>query len=252
MTTGYEFDAAHWLRRWDVQQEGYIPDREQMFALMFDVVARLGATPGRMLDLACGPGSLAGRALGRFPGADVVAVDFDPVMLELGRRTVGDDVHWVDADLARPEWTGLVGDAPFDAAVSATALHWLRADEIPALASALAGVLRPGAVFVDFDTLLADPASPRLAEMTKELRVERTEDRIGASGFEDFHAWWRALADEPALADVFAERERRFATRSPSGGNSLPVWETALREAGFAEVGTASQILDRRMLVAIR
>lgn len=252
MTTGYEFDAAEWLRRWDVQQEGYIPDREQMFALMFDVVARLGGAPGRMLDLACGPGSLAGRALRRFPGAEVVAVDFDPVMLELGRRTTGAGVQWVDADLAGPEWTGLLGDGAFDAAVSATALHWLEAEEIPGLAAALAGVLRPGAVFVDFDTVLADPASPRLAAMTRDLRVERTEARTGASGFEDFHRWWDALAAEPALAATFADRERRFAGRTPSGGNSLPVWEAALREAGFAEVGTVTQLLDRRMLVAIR
>ncbi|MBW0103057.1 class I SAM-dependent methyltransferase [Pseudonocardia sp. KRD-291] len=223
-----------------------------MFALMFDVVERLGAAPGRLLDLACGPGSLARRALGRFPGADVVAVDFDPVMLELGRRTAGEGVHWVDADLARPDWTGMVGDGRFDAAVSATALHWLAADDVPGLASALAGVLRPGAVFVDFDTVLADPASPRLAAMTKDLRVARTEARTGTSGFEDFRAWWDALAAEPALAELFADRERRFAGRTPSGGNSLPVWESALRKAGFAEVGTVTQLLDRRMLVAIR
>ncbi|MDN5915253.1 MAG: class I SAM-dependent methyltransferase [Pseudonocardia sp.] len=57
---------------------------------MSDVVDRLGAAPGRLLDLACGPGSLARRAVRRFPGAEVVGVDFDPVMLELARRTTVD------------------------------------------------------------------------------------------------------------------------------------------------------------------
>jgi cyclopropane fatty-acyl-phospholipid synthase-like methyltransferase len=58
-------DAQAWLQRWDRQQEGYVPDREATFALMFDVLDRLGAAPGRLLDLACGPGSLADRALAR-------------------------------------------------------------------------------------------------------------------------------------------------------------------------------------------
>lgn len=59
MTTSHQLDAAGWLRRWDRQQAGYVPDREETFALMLDVVERLGAAPGRLLDLACGPGSLA-------------------------------------------------------------------------------------------------------------------------------------------------------------------------------------------------
>ncbi|TCK22841.1 class I SAM-dependent methyltransferase [Pseudonocardia endophytica] len=251
MATSYDFDAAEWLRRWDVQQEGYVPDREAMFDLMFDVVDGLGAAPGRLLDLACGPGSLARRALARFPGAQVTGVDFDPVMLELARRTTGDAASWVDADLSGPEWTDVVGDR-YDAAVSATALHWLAADDLPGFAEALASVLRPGGVFVDFDTLKADPEPARLAAMTAELRIARTEARTGSSDFEDFQAWWAAVVREPALADVVADRERRFAGRERSGGSTIGQWEAALRGAGFAEVGTVTQLLDRRMLAAIR
>ena len=252
MTTAHDLDAARWLRRWDDQQAAYVPDREELFGLLFDVVEQLGAAPGRMLDLACGPGSLARRGRERFPGAQVVAIDFDPVMLELGKRTAGEGISWVDADLGDPSWTGLIGQGPVDAAVSATALHWLAADRLPALAEALASVLRPGGVFVDFDTLLADPDRPRLAAMTKDLRVARTERRLAASGAEDFRGWWDALEQEPVLAELFAERARRFAGRPPGGGSTLGAWESALRGAGFAEVGTVTQLLDRRMLVAIR
>lgn len=249
MTTGTDLDAEHWLRRWDAQQERYIPDREELFALALDVVDRLAGTPARLLDLACGPGSFAARAAARWTGAEVVGVDVDPVMLELARRTTGERVHWVDADLSHPGWTDAVGGGPFDAAVSATALHWLPEHALPGLAQRLASVLRPGGVFVNVDTLLADPARPRLAELTRTLRVERT-DRGLATG-EDFRTWWDALAGEPALADGFAERERRFADRV-TGGSSLPAWEQALSGAGFAEVGTLTQTFDRRTLVAIR
>lgn len=243
-----DIDAEQWLRRWDAQQERYIPDREELFGLVLDVVEGLDATPGRLLDLACGPGSLTSRAVDRFPGAEIVGVDVDPVMLDLARRTTGDRVRWVDADLSRPEWTASVS-GPFDAAVSATALHWLPESALPALAEQVAAVLRPGGVFVNVDTLLADPAAPRLAALTRRLREERT-DRGLATG-EDFRAWWDALGAEPALADGFAERARRFADHVP-GGSTLPAWEDALRRAGFAEVGTLTQAFDRRMLVAIR
>lgn len=248
-TTDTDLDADHWLRRWDAQQTRYIPDREELFGLVSDVVAGLGAAPGRLLDLACGPGSLAARAADRFPGAEIVGVDVDPVMLELARRTTGDRVRWVDADLSRPEWTSAVGGGPFDAAVSATGLHWLVESALPALAGQLAGLLRPGGVFVNVDTMLADPAAPRLAALTRALREDRTAD--GLAGGEDFRAWWDALAAEPALAAPLAERERRFADHVP-GGSTLPAWEDALRAAGFAEVGTLTQTFDRRMLVAIR
>ncbi|ALE81696.1 class I SAM-dependent methyltransferase [Pseudonocardia sp. HH130629-09] len=248
MTFGADLDAAHWLRRWDAQQERYVPDREELFALALDVVARLAGTPGRVLDLACGPGSFAARAAARWSGAEVVGVDVDPVMLELARRTTGERVHWVDADLSGPGWVAAVG-GPFDAAVSATALHWLPETALPDLAARLASVLRPGGVFVDVDTLLADPAAPRLAALTLELRHERT-DRGLVTG-EDFRTWWDALADEPGLDGLFAERARRFADR-PTGGSSLRAWEDALRGAGFVEVATLTQVFDRRTLVAIR
>ncbi|WP_224387028.1 trans-aconitate 2-methyltransferase [Pseudonocardia sp. ICBG1293] len=248
MTVGTDLDAEHWLRRWDTQQERYVPDREELFALALDAVDRLVGAPARVLDLACGPGSFAARAADRFPDAEIVGVDMDPVMLELARRTTGDRVRWVDADLSGPGWTGAVG-GPFDAAVSATALHWLPENALPGLAARLASVLRPGGVFVDVDTLLTDPAHPRLAELTVALRRERT-DRGLATG-EDFRAWWDALAEEPALAAGFTERERRFADRV-AGGSSLPAWERALSGAGFAEVATLTQTLDRRTLVAIR
>src|SRR5262245_1191090 len=34
-------DWVGWLRRWDLQQEGYVPEREARFVAMFDVLAEL-------------------------------------------------------------------------------------------------------------------------------------------------------------------------------------------------------------------
>lgn len=248
-----EWDAQAWAQRWETQQAGHVPGREEVFALMLDVVERLVGEPTRVLDLGCGPGSLAGRVARRFPDAEVVAVDADPVMLELGRRTLGDRVRWVEADLSGDGWAGTVGGPVFDAAVSSTALHWLPAERLGGFARTLAGVLRPGAVFLDFDTLLADErTTPRLAAVTAELRRERTDARTGAPGFEDFAAWWDSAAREPGLAPHFAEREATGRPAGGHGGSSLPTWVEALHAAGFAEVDTVTQLLDRRLLAALR
>lgn len=246
---GAAFDAWDWLRRWEAQQAGHVPQREQTFALMLDVLERLGAAPGRLLDLACGPGSLAGRVLRRFPGAEVTGVDIDPLMLMLARATLAERVRWVEADLRDADWATQLPVGQFDAVVSATALHWLDADRLAHLGTALARLLRPGGVFLNFDTLLAEPSNPRLAALTPELREEGTRD---GADFEDFATWWAALEAEPGLDELFAERRRRFGARRTGSGSTVGQWYDALRAAGFAEVDTLVQVMDRRLLAAIR
>jgi len=75
-----EIDWADWLQRWDAQQEGYVPEREARFTAMFDALAELLPASFVALDLACGPGSISQRLLARFPDAQAIAVDIDPVM----------------------------------------------------------------------------------------------------------------------------------------------------------------------------
>lgn len=71
--------ARAWIDRWDTQQQGYLPDREERFTALIDAVAEAAGRPDPLvLDLGCGPGSLATRLLDRIPGATVVAVDADP------------------------------------------------------------------------------------------------------------------------------------------------------------------------------
>lgn len=245
-------DANAWLRRWDRQQGAYVSDREAVFASMLDIVGRLTGAPRRILDVGCGLGALAGRAAERFPEADVLALDFDPVMLELGRQTLGDRVQWLDANLLDPAWHESLGGAPLDAVVSATALHWLGVEQLGHVAARMAERLRVGGVFVDYDVMLTDPSNPRLAELAEALRVERVARATAAPGVERYATWWAALEAEPALRELFAERQRRFGDTPHGIGTTITQVEHGLREAGFAEVATLAQTADRRLLVAIR
>src|SRR6266567_5145903 len=79
-----------WMQRWDNQQSGYLPDREQRFSAMLDVLEALLSEQFVALDLACGPGSISQRLLHRFPHARCIALDFDPVLLLLGQNELGD------------------------------------------------------------------------------------------------------------------------------------------------------------------
>jgi SAM-dependent methyltransferase len=95
--------ASTWLERWDAQQETYLPDREEHFEVLIDLVETVAGPAPRVLDLACGPGSLGTRLLARLPEASVVGVDADPVLLALGRATAPAGLRLIEADLRRAE-----------------------------------------------------------------------------------------------------------------------------------------------------
>src|SRR5436305_1561166 len=90
--------ALEWIRRWDLQQEESLPDREERFTALIDAVeAGTGRPDPLVIDLGCGPGSLSVRLLDRIPAARVVAVDADPVMLAPARAgPVAEREAWRD------------------------------------------------------------------------------------------------------------------------------------------------------------
>jgi trans-aconitate methyltransferase len=245
-------DAGAWVRRWERQQANYVADREATFALMLDLIDRLDATPGRLVDLGCGPGSIAARALQRWPSADIVGVDLDPVLMELGRRTLGDRVRWLEADLRQPGWSRQLDGLTVDSVVSATALHWLDPEHLREVARELAELVRPHGVFVTYDTMPLDPSTPRLRALSRDLHLALVEEATAASGDERWEEWWAALAAEPQLAGQFADRADRLRVGRRGPGPSLDEFVHAFRDAGFREVATVKQVADRRMVVALR
>jgi SAM-dependent methyltransferase len=253
--------ARDWIARWDRQQEIYLPDREDRFTALIDAVeAGTGRPDPQVIDLGCGPGSLAVRLLARLPEASVIAVDADPVTLSLGRAGYGDmpGLRFRDVDLRDPGWeAGLPLDPgrPVDAVVSTTALHWLTAAELGGLYRVVASLLRPGGLFLDGDHLRLDEAqAPVLAGLDRVL--EEREDRRrfpdGYAGREDWAQWWQAAAADRALEEAIAERERRTVAHHGPEGALLSVHADALRAAGFTEVGTLWQRGSNRLLAAVR
>ncbi|GAB3444288.1 class I SAM-dependent methyltransferase [Streptomonospora sediminis] len=245
--------AAQWLRRWDAQQEHYLADREERFAVIADVVEHAaGDRPdARVVDLGCGPGSLALRVAERLPKASVVGVDSDPFLLALGTATAPERVRLVDAWLGREGWLDTLElDGPVDAAVSTTALHWMPEEELARTYRDLAAAMRPGAVLVNGDHLEHERAG--LAAAARRVRDLRLERSGVLEANEDWRTWWDAAAAVPEFADLLAERERRGATGGWGNKFTLTRHTELLYAAGFTEVGPVWQYGDNYVVVAVR
>ncbi|MET7654365.1 class I SAM-dependent methyltransferase, partial [Streptomyces sp. NPDC005486] len=209
-TTGT--DWAAWQRSWDRQQEWYMPDREERFRIMIDLVEALVGPAPRVLDLACGTGTITARLLARLPGATSTGVDLDPALLAIAEGTFeGDDrVTLVAADLKDPDWPALLPYDTYDAVLTATALHWLHSEPLAALYGRVAALVRDGGVFMNADHMI-DETTPRINAAERAQRHTRMDQvrAEGAGGVLDWAEWWQLAAQDPVLAGPTARRFER-------------------------------------------
>ncbi|WP_245996207.1 class I SAM-dependent methyltransferase [Streptomyces armeniacus] len=229
-----------WQDSWDRQQEWYLPDREERFRVMLDMVEALVGTAPRVLDLACGTGSISDRVLKRFPKAETTGVDLDPALLTIARGHFEDEPRatFVTADLTDPAWPDRLPHRSYDAVLTATALHWLRTDALSALYGRLAGVVREGGVFMNADHM-PDETTPRIDEAAGAFDRARREAAKEA-GAQDWVDWWQRVADDERLAGAAAERFGIFGNPIEGDHSDGEVQSVAwhvrtLREHGFAE-----------------
>lgn len=246
-------DWSRWLATWDRQQKRLLPDREERLTAIFDVVEAGVGQPGRVLDLACGPGSIAVRLLRRFPEAAVTLVDVDPALLAIAQGVLGDDRRTtiVRADLANPGWAAALPAGGYDAVVTANSLHWLDEQTLRRAYADLARLLRRGGVLCN-----ADPMPPEgLDGLMAALGRQAERSRLPLPERElDWEGWWQAAAADPVLAPLVAERMRRFGgeTHPPEFMPPLAWHVSALQAAGFAEAGCVWRHGDAAIVAAVR
>lgn len=241
--------ARTWVDRWDLQQDNALPDREAQFAVIADAVAANTDRPDpTVIDLACGVGSLGAQIRRHLPDARIIGVDADPLLLALARAT--DDAEFVDFNLDDPEWVrALPVSEPVDAIVSATALHWLRADSLARVYLAAVRMLRPGGLLLNADDMIADSATiDRLDLAIASRRIERSRQ----PGVDDWANWWAAIESEPEFAAVVAERRTRVFDRPDEHEPPVDLHFELCRRAGFSAVGQIWQYGRSRVIAAVR
>ncbi|WP_086820072.1 trans-aconitate 2-methyltransferase [Allokutzneria sp. NRRL B-24872] len=197
---------------WDRQQEVYLPYREEVAGVLVDVVG----APARVLDLAGGTGTLAGRLLDRLPEAEVTVLDLSPALLAIAEASLP-GVELVRADLGAPGWVEALPHKEYDFVLTMTAMHCFAEERLRQLYREVRGILAPGGVFANADRMPDAPA--------------RTEPS------DAWARWWAGIAAHPALEALVGQQNGTSADFYP------PVaWHgEALRAAGFAEVGTLWQ-----------
>ncbi|MER7759402.1 class I SAM-dependent methyltransferase [Streptomyces sp. NPDC097619] len=248
--TGTDWRA--WQESWDRQQEWYMPDREERFRVMLDMLEAVAGPAPRILDLACGTGSITDRVLRRFPDARSTGVDLDPALLTIAEGYFADDprVEFVTADLKDPEWAAALPHRSYDAVLTATALHWLFTPDLAALYGRLAGLVRPGGVFMNADHM-KDEATP-LINAAERAHRHSVMDRAKAAGALDWAEWWDLAAKDPVLAGPTARRFEIYGEHA-DGETPSDVWHAeALRAAGFAEARTVWRSPSDALVLAIR
>ncbi|MCL2453810.1 MAG: class I SAM-dependent methyltransferase [Micrococcales bacterium] len=252
-TTDRHSLARSLVQEWDRQQETYIAHRETRFEVMLDLVERLTpATGRRVLDVACGPGSLATRVLHRFPAAEVVAVDMDPLLLALGADAAdpsGPRPTWVQADLRDPRWSQALPGGRFHAIVSTTATHWLTGGQLTDLYTQLHGLLVPGGLLCNGDHLPADRPWGTLANAVRDIGEAR-EAAAMSNGAQGWDEWWATVRAEPSLADHVRARDEAV-TPTQHEPPTRSFHAAALRDAGFAEVEMVWHDLTEGLLCAL-
>ncbi|MET8199953.1 class I SAM-dependent methyltransferase [Micromonospora taraxaci] len=246
--------ARRLLDLWDEQQSAYVAHRDLRFDAMADVVRLHCPDNLTILDLACGPGAISDRMLAEFPRATSIAVDYDPILLQVARRALGRyparaEVH--DVDLLVDGWEEALTGRRVDAVLTSTALHWLAPEQLLRVYTTVARLLPAGGVLLNADHLRFGESAPTLRDVAgrHDAQVQQEAFAAGALTYSD---WYAEAARHPELAGLVALRERRFADRPPQALAPLEFHLAALRTAGFTEVGTVWQYLDDYVVFARR
>jgi tRNA (cmo5U34)-methyltransferase len=121
-----------------------IPPFDAFYGTAVAALDMLGRPPRRVLDLGAGTGMLAARVGAAHPAAELVLVDGAPAMLQEARAQLGPAVTTHVADLTDP-----LPEGPFDAVVSALAIHHLDDAGKQELFRRVCAALPPMGVFVN-------------------------------------------------------------------------------------------------------
>ena len=147
-TASQTFDA--FASGYNATRRRHIPPFDAFYGTAVEALA-LGVTPPRrILDLGAGTGLLASFVRAAYPDAEITLLDGAPKMLEEARAAMGEkDTHFVVADLTDPLPTG-----PWDAIVSALAIHHLDDEAKQSLFARAYTALAPGGVFVNAEQVI--------------------------------------------------------------------------------------------------
>lgn len=239
--------ARSWLARYEAMMRREVDHREAQLDALIEVArSRLAdpGSPGLVVELGCGPGTLSRRLVTALPASQLVAVDADPVLLALARSQPHPRLRFVDATIGAGGWQcRLRLPGPADLVVAAAVVHYLDARQAARWYHDVAELLRDGGALVIADAFAAHDLGTRPDDL------DQAPVEPAATG-ESWTAWWAAVTEDPELGPLVA----RGAGPACDGDHHLDADEhtALLQRAGFAQVTVARRLGQHAVLVAQR
>jgi ubiquinone/menaquinone biosynthesis C-methylase UbiE len=157
-TSEHDWHSSDYVDWWVTRDQSRDAQRRQRLRAMLGHAGAAADAELAVIDIGGGYGVLTEEVVAAFPRARVTLLDYsEPMLLVARERLIAHRgrINYVLADLTDRSWVDRVlslGGGPFDLGVSAIAIHNLR--QTPLIANAyngVAGVLKPGALFLDYD-----------------------------------------------------------------------------------------------------
>ena len=221
---------ADYAGEYHAQRRRLVPSFELFYGTAVDVLALRAGPLRRVLDLGAGTGLMSAAVLERYPDAQLVLLDGAPEMLSQARELLPDG----SATTVVGDMRDALPEGPFDAVVSALAIHHLEHSDKCELLTRVHGLLRPGGVFVNAEhvagptpwleavyrsnwrraCVAAGAREAEIADAEGRMEMDRSADvatQLGwmlAAGFEDCDCFFKHL-HFAVLAGWRAAAERR-------------------------------------------
>lgn len=236
-TGRHDWHSERYVDEWITSSMARDEARRKMLRRVAALIPHEPQSAIRVLDVGAGYGALSTQILARFPRAEVVCQDFSEPMFEHARQRLAwaaPRVTFVRADLGKPDWTAAL-DGPFDAVVSAIAIHNVRyLERIRAIYREIFGLLAAGGCFLNAELIFpagraTAAAYERLERLTTWIQGEDDEVRVATAAASEADATSEQGTHEHALHGAGASGRR--VERA-----SLEEQLCWLREAGFVEV----------------
>lgn len=192
---------------YDALRRRLVPPFDALYGTAIEALGLLSEPPRRVLDLGAGTGMMSCFVRAAHPSCELVLLDSAARMLDEARAALQAPAAFMLGDLR----DGLPA-GPFDAVVSALAIHHLSDEEKQDLFGRIRDALRAGGVFVNAEHVAAPCA-------TLEGHYERWHERSSLQLGTDQREW--------AAAEERMSHDRRAAVATQLS------W---LAGAGFAEV----------------
>jgi len=204
----HDWGSKEYDQDWVSKDSRRAAEREAQFTATITWLSVFIGGRSRVMDLGCGPGTLAEKLLAAFPEMSVICSDGSDEMLRLARERLasfGERASFMQADFGADRW---IADLPreLDAVVSARAIHNLRKLKlIGPVYGQIFELLRPGGLFLNIERV--NFSTPALRRYYKDLQTKtrgRAAKMDGAApnllqqfrllkraGFRDIDCFWR-------------------------------------------------------------